>query len=485
MNRRMQKTARRLHFALDAALAIILLTLAVLLSLRFDRTFTFRDREAPLSRRATSLLSRLDGPVRCIAVIPHDNAFYASVRKLLLDMKDAASGADVTMEFPDPHVDISRASFVTARHKAQGWCVIFERGDRAEVVPLDAMVERPRSDPDSLLPDGADAVRFNGEQQCVTAIARLARPKNPAIYALSGHGERDFSNYDPLSGFSDLAREIRREGYRIEPLVLSESPGIPADCDLLVVAGPVRPPLPGETEAIASWLSRGGRILLLMDRADRTPSGWEPLASRLGISFPGLTAISEGTLGGFNVSADTFPNHPVGRDLARSAVTMSSPQVIDLDQDNLDRHRLKADIVAAAPRRAWGESAPDSLPRGYDPGLDRRGILPLAIAISVNASDDLGVPLMRAFVVGDSTLGSNACLAGGAAGNRDLLLNAIDWLTDSGLPLAPSRSSRGASLQLNLSRKRQIRFWTISCALWPLSILVAGAFAATIRRILS
>ena len=113
MNRRRLKLARRLHLALDAALAAILLAIATLVSLRFDATFTFRNADEPLTQRATSLLSRLDGPVRCIAVIPHDNVFYASVRKLLLDMRDAAAGADFTLEFPDPHVDISRAASVT------------------------------------------------------------------------------------------------------------------------------------------------------------------------------------------------------------------------------------------------------------------------------------------------------------------------------------------------------------------------------------
>lgn len=485
MNGRALKLARRLHLTLDIALGAMLLTFVTVLALRYDRTFVFRDREAPLSSRAVSLLSNMDGSVRCIAVIPHDNLFYPSVRKLLLDMKDAARGADFTLEFPDPHVDISRAAEVVARHKADGWCVIFERGQRSEVVPLDSLVERPRTDSDSLLAGNGDQILFNGEQPCVTAIARLSRPAEPAIYALSGHGERDFADYDPLSGYSDLAREIHREGYRLDNLILQASSGIPGDCDLLVIAGPTRPPMAGETEAISAWLSHGGRLLLLLDRNDRIPTGWEPILSRLGLSLPGLTVISEGTMGGYNVSVDNFSNHPIGRDLGKSAVTMSSPQVIDIDETVLGSHRLKADIVVAAPRKAWGETAPDVLPRTYTPGTDRKGVLPMAVAISVDASDDLGIPLLRAFVVGDSNVGANAYMGGGSAGNRDLLLNAIDWLTDSGLPLASSKTSRGAALQLNLSRRRQIRFWVLSCAVWPLGILLIGAMAAAVKRILS
>lgn len=486
MNRRAKRIRRRLHFALDFALAAFLLTAATILSLRLDRTIVLPDRTAPLSRRAVSLLANLEGTVRCIAVVPHNNVFYPAVRKLLLDMRDAAPNAELLLEFPDPHVDISRAAAVVAHHGADGWCVIFERGDRGEVVSLDSLVERPREDADSLLSGREEpALRFNGELRCVTAIARLSRPAKPVVYALEGHGERDFSNYDALSGYSDLAREIRREGYRLENLLLSDSSGIPADCSLLVIAGPAHAPLPSEIEAIVSWLSRGGRLLFLADRAVRLPSGWEPLAQRLGVVFPGLTTISEGTMGGYNVSVDSFSSHPIGRDLEKSAVTLSSPQVIDLDGEALLRHRLRADVVMQAPRRAWGETQPETLPRRYDPGIDRKGSLPLAVAVDVDANDDLGLSLMRAVVVGDSNIGANAFLGGGSAGNRDFLLNAIDWLTDSDLPLASSKTSGSAALQLNLSRRRQIRFWAISCALWPLGLLLAGAIAAALRRKLS
>lgn len=484
MKSRTAKVMRRLHLALDIALGAALLAFTTILSLHFDRTFLFRDREDPLSRRAVSLLSRLEGEIRCVAVVPHDNIFYPSLRKLLLDMKDSAGNASLSLEFPDPHVDVSRASAAIARYKAAGWCVIFEKDGRGEVVPLDAMVEHPHTDATSAIAGDASGVRFNGEQVCVTALSRLSRPVQPVIYALSGHGERDFSNYDAFSGYSDLAREIRREGYRLETLNLASTPGIPDDCDLLFIAGPARPPMPGEAEAIVTWLSHGGRLLLLFDRQDRIPSGWEPVISRLGLALPNLTVISEGTMGGYTVSVDSFSSHPIGSDLEKSAVIMSSPQALDIDRDALVRFRLRAEPVVLAPRKAWGETAPNVLPRIYDPGIDRKGDLTLAFAIGADASDDLGLPLLRAFVAGDSNIGSNSYLGGGSAGNRDLLLNAIDWLTDSGLPLASSKTSAGAALQLNISRKRQIRFWAISCAIWPISLLLLGFIASFLKRLL-
>lgn len=467
---------------LNLALAGFLVAMLVVLACRLDYSLTFPGRPQDISQRAKMILADLTGTVRCVVIVPHNNAFYENVRQLLFNMKAAAKNADLQLEFPDPHTDISRASDAVTRAGATGWCLIFEKDDRTEVIPFESLLDRTEIDNDSLLPGSVVSTRFRGEQQCLTAISRLARPFSPVVYALTGHGERDFTNYDRIEGYSDLAREIRREGCQLLPLSLPDMEAIPGNCSLLVVAGPRRAPLPAEADAILAYLSRGGRLLFLIDRQDRIPNGWEGIAARLGIRFANLTAIAEGTLGGFNMTIDKFSDHPVCHDLGRSAVTFSSPQVLDIDPELAHHHRLRTDIVAQAPRRAWGETSPDVIPRRYDPGIDRIGILPLAVAVETDGSDDLGLDLMRAFVIGDSNIGANAFLGGGGAANRDILLNAIDWLTDNGSPSASSTPSEGNALQLNISKSRQIRFWVGGVFLWPLSICLLGGLIALVRR---
>lgn len=476
---------RRAHCALNILLAAALMALVQLIALRLDRTFSFPVRPQALSQRATSLLSQLSGTIRCIVVLPHNNAFYDNVRQLLRNMEAAAVHATLDLQFPDPHINVSQAADAVRRHGADGWCLIFEKDDAFEIVPYESLIERTHVETDSLLPGSVVHTRFRGEQPCITALARLARPVQPLVYTLTGHGEHDFSDYDRLTGYSDLAREIRREGYRLKSLSLADAAEVPADCNLLVVAGPRRPPLPAEADALVSYLARGGRLLFLADRAERLPSGWEPVAARLGLRFANLTAITEGSMGGYSLAVDYFSDHPVARDLRGSAVTFSSPQVLDVDADFVRHHRLRTHVVARAPTKAWGETTPEILPRRYDPGIDRKGDLPLAVAVEVDGGDDLGLDFMKAFVVGDSNVGLNAFLGGGGTANRDFLLNAVDWLTDSGLPYAPSRAAEGNALQLNISRRRQMRFWGISVVGWPLAACLFGAFAALVRRLFS
>ncbi len=478
------RAAARLHAILDVALAFLLVALLVLAAAKTRASHSFGERAQQLSERAVEMLEGLDGSVKCVVVLPGNNGFHERLRQLLLNMKDAAKGVEFEFEFLDPHADVARAADVVRAFGADGPCVIFEQGDRHEIVPFESLIERTNVEEDSLLPGSVVHTRFRGEQQCVTALARLARPKSPVLYALAGHGERDFANYDKLGGYSDLAREIRREGYELRELKLADDGQIPGDCDLLVIAGPRRPPYPSEAESICSFFSKGGRILLLADRLD-VPGGWNDVAERLGVSFPGLTVISGGTMGGYNVTIDFFSSHPIARDLEKNAVTFSSPQVIDAVQEALQKYRLSHDVVVRAGTKAWGETSPDILPRIYDPGIDRRGLLPIAIATEVSGGEDLGLKFSRAFTIGDSSIGANAFLGGGNTANRDLILNAIGWLTESGMPSSPSASAEGDALRLNLSRKSQIRFWTNSVVIWPLSVCLLGAAIALARRIAS
>ena len=62
-----------------------------------------------------------------------------------------------------------------------------------------------------------------------------------------------------------------------------------------------------------------------------------------------------------------------------------------------------------------------------------------------------------------------------SAANRDLLLNAVSWLTERGGPTTPSAANEGAALRLAISRNRQIRFWIRSIVVWPFLTILLGA----------
>jgi hypothetical protein len=486
---RMRRWGIGAHRLLSVSLATVLLILVNLLAFRLEINWWAPERGAKLSQRAQTMMASTQGEVAVTVLMPRSHVAYEPLRQLLDNMRHAAQqagGARMMIESVDPHRDLARAAQLARRYGVTGWAVVFECRGRVEKVGLEEMIETVEPMAGDVVATAPRRTRFRGEQLCVTALARLARPKTPVIYALSGQGERDFENYDVLSGYTDLAREIRREGYVLRPLVLSETGVIPGDCDVLLIAGPRRPPITEVRAAIEAYLARGGRLLFLADRATELPHGWEGVMDRLGLKFANLTAVGARSLGGFNLTVDRFGPHPIARELEKNAVYFVNPQVIDVLAQGkaAAADRPRAEVVVAAPDGAWGETDPDRVPRRFDPQTDRQGLLPLVVAIELGAGlgADIGLRSMRAVVFGDSNFAINAVLAGGRTGNRDLLLNAINWLTESGLPSAPSLVAEGNVLQLGMSRRRQIRFFVHSVVYWPLLSAVFGWICVSIRR---
>ena len=477
------------HRLTTLALATLLLVIVNLLAVRLDLRWRLPGPHPTLSPRARTMMASTRGDVAVTVLLPRSHKDFEPLRQLLASLRDAGlaeGGARLTVESVDPHRDLARAALLARTYGVAGWAVVFDCGGRVEKVGLDEMVETVEPVADHLVATAPRRTRFRGEQLCVTALARLARPRTPVIYALGGQGERDTENYDLLNGYTDFAREIRREGYDLRKLAISGADGIPGDCDVLLIAGPRRPPAAEVRAAVESYLARGGRLLFLADRAAELPHGWEGVLERLGLKFAGLTAVGARTLGGFNLIVDRFSPHPIARELEKNAVYFVNPQVIDVlaPEQGAATDSLLADVVVAAPDGAWGETDPDRLPRRFDPGTDRQGRLPLVVAVERGAGlgEDVGLRPMRAVVFGDSTVAVNAVLAGGRTGNRDLLLNAINWLAESGLPSAPSLLAEGNALQLGMSRRRQIRFFLHSAVYWPLLVAVLGVLRVSVRR---
>ncbi|MDD5706878.1 MAG: Gldg family protein [Kiritimatiellae bacterium] len=488
--RRRQRWSAGTHLAADLVLAAALVTLLNLLAPRLDTGWYLPGRHAALSPRARTLMASTRGVIRATALIPPSHPAFEPLRQLLRNLQNAARDADAAkleIVHVDPYRELARAAQLARQFDVTGWAVIFESQGRREMVMADEMyepggpthvTERPGA--------GSRRRRFLGEQLCVTAIARLARPSTPVVYALSGHGERDLEDYDPLNGYADLAREIRREGYDLRALSLPQAGDVPTDCDVLLIAGARRPPSAEERARLEAYLTRGGRLLLLSDRADVLPTGWESILDCLGLRFANVTAVGAQTLAGHAMTVDTFGAHTITRDLRNTAIYFVSPQVIDIAAPRPDASpdQPRAEIVVAAPPAAWGETNPDLTPRHFDPDVDRKGTLALVVAVERGAGTgaDIGLKPLRAVVIGDSHFAVNSLLAGGRSGNRDLLLNAINWLSEGGRPTAASAPADSGTLQFGLSRRKQLRFIVRSVVLWPLSLVILGALSYAIRH---
>ena len=62
----------------------------------------------------------------------------------------------------------------------------------------------------------------------MSALQQLSLPAlRETVYWTTGHGEMSYTSYDPVNGMSDIARELRRDGYRLGQLDLTSSAPVP------------------------------------------------------------------------------------------------------------------------------------------------------------------------------------------------------------------------------------------------------------------
>ena len=480
--RRWRTAGGGFHAFLQCALAFAFTAALSAIFFRFnpDLDITLPFARGVLDDGTRAQIASLDAPLEITAVVERNHFGAARVRRLLRAIRLAAHayGRDIHTERIDPHRDVARAAALLETSEARVNSLFFKSGDRSLAVPVERLFDYA-IDPDT---GKSTPTSFRGEAVCAAAMASVTSARVPVAYALAGHGERDFSDYDPLVGYSTFAREIRRQGYDLRTLRLVSSDGVPDDCDVLVVAGPRDELVDGEAARISSYIAKGGRMLLLSDRG-RT-SGLEPLLARYGITFRPLTAVSPRTLTGYEVVVTSFPDHPSVHGMRNSAAVFTSPQVLGIGAGDGGIHLeefVKTTPIACAPENSWGESSPDAFPRHFDPGADAIGELPLAAAASRGTSaTDIDLKESRIVVIGDSHFGSNAALERGRNGNRDLLLNALDWLSGSAAAdaFAPAADPR----RPDLTRENWTLFLVLSVGVFPGAALLLSALYVAARN---
>jgi ABC-2 type transport system permease protein len=329
---------------------------------------------------------------------------------------------------------------------------------------------------------GAETRLFTGESVCTAAIERLGRGGAQIVYWMTGHGEAATGDYDPQTGYSDMAREITRNGFELRDIRLWETKGVPGDAAALVVAAPQHAVAPEEVGWVQDYLNKGGRLLYLAPSRGR--SGLEEVLSRWGLVITPFRAISTRTLSGGDRVITAYADHPITRSFGKTATVFLMPWCIGTvssgDAQGADRIRVTS--LAQTADDGWGEAGAESPPR-FEPETDIVG--PVVVAASAErgggTSAELGFKPTKIVVVGEASFISNGMLGLRLNANRDLLLNMLNWLTGIDSAGQPSLGD-DAALACGLDRAGWMRviFWVVGVL--PGAVLVVGGVVAIRNR---
>jgi ABC-type uncharacterized transport system involved in gliding motility auxiliary subunit len=321
-------------------------------------------------------------------------------------------------------------------------------------------------------------VAFLGEIAFSGALLDVTSSKSLKAYFLQGHGEHQIDSGDEVMGYLKLASILQQNCIKSEPLSLLGTNVVPADCNLLVVAGS-RDVIPdSELDKVEQYLNRGGRLLALFNFGSFSKNtGLERLLAKWGVdvghnvvSDPDNTASSRGT----DVIVGNFGNgkHPVINALLGSALHLSLPRTIG---------RLKQGAEAAdAPRvEEIAFSGPNATMAG---DVARRPPFPLLVAVEKGAIKDVITERgsTRMVVAGDSVFLGNVQID--SAGNRDFAAAAVNWLLERTQLLAGvgPRPITQFKIVMTQAQMHQAQ-WVLLGAL-PGSVLVLGGLVWLRRR---
>ncbi len=354
-----------------------------------------------------------------------------------------------------------------------------------------------------------ERVTNDTEQDLTNAIIKAVEGQQKKVYFTQGHGEHETSSADERTGYNTIAAAIGRENFGIDKLVLAQSPSIPADASVVVVAGPKKDFLPPEIDVLKNYLNHGGKVLFLID----PPEG--PDAAPL----TNLTALVHewGFDLGDNIVIDTSgigqlvgrgPGMPVAISYPQHAITERFGNVMTgfplarsvTPATNAPSGRTPQTIVETSPQ-SWAETDIKAIferkPVKFDEGTgDKKGPVSLAAALSVTAPEqpaaekpaagttgtngkDATPPTppdspkrdTRIVVFGDSDFVSNNGL--GVPGNSDLFLNSVNWLAQQE-NLISIRPKTTEDRRVTLTQEQQFMVFLFSVAFLPGAIVIAG-----------
>jgi ABC-type uncharacterized transport system involved in gliding motility auxiliary subunit len=430
-----------------------------------------------LSDKTLNVLKGVNSDISAIVFMTPSTPLFAEVKELL--QRYQAKAPRLKVEFIDPERDPLRT-----RQLAQDFgvsaanTVVFSAGDRKKYVTSDQLAEYDYSG--MQYGQQPRMKGFKGEEQFTAAILGVVNPKQPKIYFSTGHGERELDGYQQ-DGLSQFKEYLKRDNLDAQTTTLLKGE-VPADCDLLVIAGPRAPFADVERNAVKAYLDKGGRVLLMLDPVlggQARPSGLEDLVKAYGVEFGNDLVIDPNNALPFvdlsTVFANDFRSHAVVNGLKGMAVVLpvtrsvttatatgaTSTQLLMTSAGGWGEH----DLAAIAARHAIQK----------DP-TDTQGPVSLGVAAESESDKQDG---WRLVAFGNSYFIANGQLPN--AGNLNLGLNSVNWLAkrEQSLGIAPRAPEQ---VQLFLSRGQMRTITVISLIGLPLLAMVLGGAVWWRRR---
>jgi ABC-type uncharacterized transport system involved in gliding motility auxiliary subunit len=322
------------------------------------------------------------------------------------------------------------------------------------------------------------------EEEVTGALIRSLKSGERNVCFVSGSGEHGLDD-SGRTGYSNAKEALEKSNYKTKTISLLKGgpkPEVPADCTILVVAGPKYEYQQPAVDAIQAYVANGGHALLMLDPVlkmgkedTQENAGLEKMLESWGVTMDKDLALDTSGVGQiFGLSevvplVTSYESHPIVRDLKETATAFPLARTLDVKSGG------GAEKLLSTSDNSYATTNLSSAEIRIDPKKDKKGPLTLAAAGTVKTGPKEG----RFVAVGSSNWVANNILR--FNGNRDLFLNMMNWLS-SDEDLISIRPKEPEDRRLMLSRKQMSMIFSSSVIGLPLIVIVAGMMVWWKRR---
>jgi ABC-type uncharacterized transport system involved in gliding motility auxiliary subunit len=346
-----------------------------------------------------------------------------------------------------------------------------------------------------------ERISNDDEQDITNALIKVTREGKKTVCLLEGEGERSGEETGDR-GLSGAKAALTKSLYEVKNVFLMREKKVPADCTVLVVAGPQKDLLPDTVSAIRDYVAGGGKAFVMVEPEFKESypnlvgllKGWNLDAGKdVVVDVSGM-----GQLFGMSELAPLaidYPYHAITKDF-RLPTLFGGARSVEAGKGTVEG--VTAQNLAQTSAQSWAESDLSlKNPVRFDEGKDRKGPISIAAVATVRArapapaaspspapspspaAEEPKTPEGRVVAVGDTDFASNALL--GFQGNDDFFLNSVAWLSEDA-DLISIRPKEAENQSLFLSRQTQQNVAWFALVLLPAFFVIAGVVTWWRRR---
>jgi len=438
--------ARQTKFAAYTAVYVLIVVAVVgvlnFLANRYNKTYdTTSSKQFTLSDQTEKIAKNLKQDVS-ISYWDQPTQFQAA-HDLLDRYKNLSPKIDIHYEDLEKNITKARAAGVTRR----GAVLVQTAGRTQEAKSL-------------------------SEEEVTGALVRAMKTGDKLACFAEGAGEHTLEDAE-RTGYGQLKTLIEGNNYKTQSINLLQKPEIPKDCTMVIVGGPSRDYLQPSVDTLKNYVENGGKAIIMLDPPLKfAKQNIDENAALAGVLATwGVTPDKDlvldtsgvGQLYGLGPEialVSTYSTHPIVgamKRLASGFPIARSLQIKNGDKTTVEKLFESTDDAFATSNLASAEIKPSA--------SDKKGPFILGAAGTFSAGGG------RFVAVGSSSWVANSYLR--LAGNRDLFLNMMNWLSaDEDLISIRPKEPEDRRLTMTANQMR-LAFYSSVLAI-PLLILASG-----------